>query len=319
MTRSSRWRLGAALALATLGLAATPALRSDAATPTLNANTAILRPHGYYYGAQGVANNPSPGRLIYHGGPTMRTGSTNYLIFWQPSGSYMSPTYKTLLQRYFNDVGGSSFYGLMTQYYDRGGTIQNSSNLGGVWTDTSAYPSGTLSDANIETEIGKAMTANGWTGGINHEFFVYYARGENACSSHVGGCAFSTWCAFHWISQINGQWTLYANMPYVGTNLPNCGNQSSTGQLYPGPNGDRDADSEISVSSHEEFETVTDPLDHFTSSYNGWLDAKGFEIGDKCAYYYGTLGSDGGNVTVGSDRYLVQQEWSNKVNYCALQ
>jgi hypothetical protein len=63
---------------------------------------------------------------------------------------------------------------------------------------------------------------------------------------------------------------------------------------------------------------VTDPIDHF-NSYLAWLDRSGYEIGDKCAYYYGTLGSDGGNVTVNSHRYLVQQEWSNRANNCALQ
>jgi hypothetical protein len=243
----------------------------------------------------------------------MRTGSTNYLIFWQPTGSYMSPTYQSLIHRYFTDVGGSAFYGLMTQYHDSGGNIQNNSNLGGTWTDTSPYPSSTLSDRNIESEIGKAMTANGWTGGLNHEFFVYYSRGENACSNHVGGCAFQVWCAFHWFTKINGQYVLYANMPYVGTNLAACGNQTANH----GPNHDPDADSEISVSSHEEFETVTDPIDHY-NAYTAWRDAQGYEIGDKCAYYYGSIGGDGGNLSIGSDRYLVQQEWSNAANYCAL-
>jgi hypothetical protein len=315
MLHSARRRFSVVAALCAVAFTAIPVLHASAADAA-PVKGPFLGTHDYYYQHAGAA--PVTGPLVYHGGATMRTGSTNYLIFWQPSGSFMSPTYKTLLPRYFRDVGGSNFYGLMTQYYDRGGNIQNSSSLGGVWTDTTAYPSTTLSDANIEAEIGRAMTQNGWTGGINHEFFVYYGKNEQACSNHVGGCAFQVWCAFHWISQINNQWVLYANMPYVGTNLSACGNQSPGGVLYPGPNNDRDADSEISVTSHEEFETVTDPIDHF-NSYLAWLDRSGYEIGDKCAYYYGTLGSDGGNVTVNNDRYLVQQEWSNRANYCALQ
>lgn len=315
MMRSSRWRVGIAGAVAAVGLAATPALHSAAASPA--PGSFVLRPHGYY---QQRGEQPVTGPLVWSGGPTMRAGSTNYLIFWQPSTSYMNPTYQGLLTRYFNDVGGSAFYGLLTQYYDWGGLIQNSSTLGGTWTDTSPYPSRVLTDANIEAEIGKAMAANGWTGGLNHEFFVYYGRGELMYSAHVGGLSFfgaSGFCAFHWFTRINGQYVLYANMPYVGTDLSACGDQSATGQLYPGPNGDADADSEISVTSHEQFETITDPIDNITA-YTGWRDLQGYEIGDKCAYYYGPLGADGGNVTVGADRYLVQQEWSNAAHYCAL-
>lgn len=316
MISSSRWRLALGVGIAMLSLTVTP-LHSAASSPAATGSF-VLRTHDYY--THQVANNPITGPLLWSGGPTMRTGSTNYLIFWQPSGASMSPTYKTLLTRYFTDVGGSSFYGLLTQYHDSGGAIQNSSSLGGTWTDTAPYPGRVLTDANIEAEIGKAMTANGWTGGLNHEFFVYYGKGELAYSGHVGGLSFygtTGWCAFHWFTKINNQWVLYSNMPYAGTNLSACGTQSSTGQPYPGPNSDRDADSEISVTSHEHFETVTDPIDNYTP-LTGWRDTQGYEIGDKCAYYYGPLQADGGNVTVGSNRYLVQQEWSNAVSYCAL-
>src|SRR5262249_52990646 len=59
----------------------------------------------------------------YHGGPVMHT-SNAYLIFWLPKGYTYEPVggsnahFQALMQRYFRDIGGSSFYGLLTQYWD---------------------------------------------------------------------------------------------------------------------------------------------------------------------------------------------------------
>jgi hypothetical protein len=46
--------------------------------------------------------------LSYHGGPVMVDSVTTYAIFWEPTGSYVSPTYNSLILQYFNDVGGVS-------------------------------------------------------------------------------------------------------------------------------------------------------------------------------------------------------------------
>src|SRR5207244_1675907 len=59
-------------------------------------------------GAPGAAASAvGTSNLTYHGGPVERTSSTNYAIYWQPAGSYMSPNYQALLNRYFTDIGGS--------------------------------------------------------------------------------------------------------------------------------------------------------------------------------------------------------------------
>jgi hypothetical protein len=35
--------------------------------------------------------------LIYHGGPVMAGTSKDYAIFWEPTGSYVSPNYNSLI------------------------------------------------------------------------------------------------------------------------------------------------------------------------------------------------------------------------------
>src|SRR5438128_981797 len=59
----------------------------------------------------------STSNLVFYGGPVMLT-TTSYTIFWEPSGHSTSSTYKTLINRFFADVGGSGLYNVMTQYHD---------------------------------------------------------------------------------------------------------------------------------------------------------------------------------------------------------
>lgn len=79
--------------------------------------------------------------LVYHGGPVMRSPVT-YAIFWQPPGSTPFPYgYEAGIQRFFQDVGGTPFYNIVTQYGDSSGQpAPNAVSFGGSWTDTNAFP-----------------------------------------------------------------------------------------------------------------------------------------------------------------------------------
>lgn len=249
---------------------------------------------------------PTP--LQYNGGLVQQAGTTDFAVFWEPTGSTVSASYNGLLTRFFNDIGGSSLYGVASQYYQGSNQqhIVNSAHLGGTWVDTSAYPSSSLSDADIQAEAKKAIAANNWATGINTEVFVFLAKGENECDPS-GACSFSTFCAYHGTFNQNGATQPYAVMPYAGTNLSGCGTQGE-----PSPNNDQDSDAEISITSHELMETVTDP------NLDAWFDVTGSEIGDKCAYDYGSPAADGHNITMGGHPYIVQQEFSNAKLGCAL-
>lgn len=238
--------------------------------------------------------------LSYHGGPVMAGASKDYAIFWEPTGSYVSPGYNSLIERYFGDVGSSGLYHNNSQYTNSKGKAPTSSSLGGSWVDTSAYPSGTLSDAQIQQEATKAISKNGWTANIHNNFFVFTAKGENICTGF--GCSFSSWCAYHG----NFGKTIYDTMPYVGTSLGTCWTGGKS------PNNNVDADAVINVTSHEQMEAATDP------HLNAWYDSSGSEIGDKCAWTFGHVNADGSNVTWNGHEYIVQQEWDNHVSGCVL-
>jgi hypothetical protein len=95
------------------------------------------------------------------------------------------------------------------------------------------------------------------------------------------------------------------------------------------PGGDAYATMAIDFTSHEMFESITDPLYSpigIGQPTSGWFDdaanardhGEG-EIGDLCFTNFGSIGGDGGNVTLNhGDRYLVQTEWSNLTNRCSL-
>ena len=73
----------------------------------------------------------------------------------------------------------------------------------------------------------------------------------------------------------------------------------------------------VSVIAHELEETNTDP------DLNAWYDRRGYENADKCAWTFGTqsqLPSGAAyNVSFGSSKFLIQQNWVNAGGgYCAM-
>src|SRR6185369_13961826 len=82
------------------------------------------------------------------------------------------------------------------------------------------------------------------------------------------------------------------------------------------PNNNAGVDGMISVLTHELEEANTDP------DINAWLDSRGAENADKCAWTFGatTTMSNGAqyNMTIGTRKYLIQQNWVNAGSgYCA--
>jgi hypothetical protein len=244
----------------------------------------------------------SSNNLVYNGGPVEHAASTNYAIFWEPSltasVNSVSPTYNSLISRFLTDIGGSSLYGLATQYYQVSGgvtqNIVNSSTFGGSIVDTSMYPGPVLTDAEIQAEVTKVMAAKGWTGGIGHEFFVFTAKNEISCAG--AECSNAVFCAYHSSFVSGSQEVLYADQPYTGTTPAGCNTPSS-------PNNDLDADSTINVVSHELMETVTDPS--VGDNNLAWVDTSGQEIGDKCNFTFGPTNSAGADLVANGHPYIV--------------
>jgi hypothetical protein len=274
----------------------------------------VVPSHGHAAGRLG-----SSGNLTYHNGPVMHTNSVR-AIYWIPSGYSVSANYRSVIDGFFANVAGdsgktSNVYYSDTQYYDLSAPIAYSSSFSGSVIDTNAFPASgcrdsytsvCLSDSQLQSEISRVIKANVWSTGLGTEYFIFTPKNVGSCFG--SSCAYSYFCAYH--SQIgNGSTaTLYANMPYAAFVPSACGSGQS-------PNAD-DADSTINVTSHEHNETITDPLG------TAWYDRRGNENGDKCAWNFGhPLGSTGSgsyNQAIGSGRYYLQQEWSNRSSGCVL-
>ena len=235
------------------------------------------------------------GVLVYHTGGSVMPYQLVYLIFWAPAHlqnggtTGFSAKYGTVNYLHPAWVPSDGLLNLATQYYQTiGGVttyILNAGYFAGVYVDSGAYPASgctdtatpgnCITDAQIQTEIAHVMTVNGWTGGMNKIFILFTSSGEGSCFTGSSSCAYTSYCAYHGYFSSGGQNVIYANMPYA--NPPTC----QTG-VETSPNGDALADAETSPTVHEQIEAATDPL------LNAWFDASGNEIGDLCAYNYGT-------------------------------
>ena len=83
------------------------------------------------------------------------------------------------------------------------------------------------------------------------------------------------------------------------------------------PNGNFEADDGVNLIAHELMEMQNDPLGV------GWYDSLGFQSEEKCAWKFGptTTLANGAQVNQTWDNvnWLVQLNWSNKINGCAQQ
>ena len=244
----------------------------------------------------------------------MHTTKT-YEIYWLPSGYQFEgfpgsdTSYENLTTRFLTDLGGSSYYNIVSQYYDRSnGSVLDASTFGGSYLDTNPYPSNTPSGQEIANEVLAAMRANGWTAGLNHLFLIFTASG-------IYSNAATDYCAFHtYTYSSNSQPVVYAYIPdfYSLTSYGiGCTLQGTI--LGLSPNLDPWADAAISSMSHEIFEAVTDPL------LNAWGTDES-EIGDRCNTAFGPLvNALGADIELKGHYYRVQEEWSNYNDGCVLQ
>jgi hypothetical protein len=259
--------------------------------------------------------------LVYHGGPVMHT-NTVYAVYWVPPGYSVSPGYESVINGYFRnlavDHSSSNVYWAGTQYYDGSGNVEQQSSFAGTILDndplptsgcSDRYTSVCLTDGQLRQELANVVPAG--SANVNTEFFLFTASGIGSCFG--SSCAFTQYCAYHSSFSSNGSTIVYANMPYANT-APSYG--TGTCDSGQSPNGDVSADAELNLVSHEHNESITD------WGGNAWYDNRGYEDGDKCAWTFGTaLGGASGaayNQQIGTGRYYLQQEWSNKSSGCVL-
>jgi PKD repeat protein len=301
----------------------------------------------------------SNGNLDYHSGPVMRS-SAPYLIFWEPAGEAIGAATKSVLESYFADVAADSgkssdVYGVDRQFTDGAGFADYKQQFSSaqVIVDTQPYPTSNncsstsasyptcLTDAQLTSEIARLVAVNGLpTAGASSAselgqnapiYFVVLPADVNECSA-TANCADNKFCAYHSAFTDGGSRVLYASIPTLDAALSPKACQADGNAAVQAPNGDQVGDVTLKYLSHEDSETITDPL-----GSGWWNSASGFEDGDNCNVsgafnpnggtnpnaFTPTLGGSAAagtlyNQSINSDRYYIQSEWSNGDVNCQL-
>jgi len=265
------------------------------------------------------------GVLTYQGGPIM-TGESLYAIFWVPAtlqtgaATSLSAKYETVAKQFLGDYPYHGIANNSTQYYSTPPTkyFTATGGLAGFYIDKDAYPASgctdsvtpgnCITDAQLQAEIRKVMTLKGWTPSLKKMFLVFTSTGEGSCfDSTSSSCAYTSYCAYHGYFGSTSAPTIYANQPYADPNY--C---YYTG-VQTDPSGDIPSDANVNVASHEITEANTDP------ELDAWWDtSNGEEIGDLCAWTFGTNTWDSAkaNQMWNGRFYELQLEYDNHTSSC---
>ena len=278
-----------------------------------------------------VASASGQQPIVDNGGPVMHGPVQAILVFWLPSGLHYDTNtnsatgdtlYESTIASFFNNLSGSSYFGILSQYPGVCGVPTATQNcFGGISAktivDTIPYGhsgdlSDPLTDQNIRDELNRLIAdpTNQLAGfdPLSTEFFVYIAAHiqictpSDGCSFHLNNFDIGGWCAYH---SFSGSF-VYAVLPQDDSLGIGCHMGISNS-----PHG-RIPDREIVATSHELFESVSDP------QLNAWVNPDASEIGDNCNQNTGPKAGDGSNVTLNNNPFVVQEIWSNDDDACVL-
>ena len=204
-----------------------------------------------------------------------------------------------------------------------GGCTVGSADATGIYKDGSGYDA-CVDDDQLIAETERVVAANHVPIDLSHMYVLYLPKHVESCfnasdttvSPATNACTINhypsaAYCAYHSMAPSG---MVYGNLPfpiYQGSVPFTCGSNSNRNfGVIETPNGNPDADTETSPTSHEIMEAITDP-----DVSTGWYDDFGFENGDECAYVYGpSAGKPGAlyNQTIHNHHYLTQEEFSNQ-------
>jgi hypothetical protein len=298
--------------LAAAGVLSTGFTASAARSSGQVAKRSIMRPLGYKPvkpGRPTRTNNLKYGGGV--GGIGVETAPKVYLVLWGSQWTGNDPSgEQSLLTSFFSSVGGSSWLRSVTQYCQgvaigtvfcngagtaAGGGVTFSSGTS-VWADgASAAPSQPSQSQLAGEAIRAAQHFNNTASGSNNTTQYVIATATGNSSSGFG----TQYCAWHSSTSSSYGTIAYTNLPYITDAGSSCGaNFNNLG-----------AKAGITiVEGHELAETITDQYPN-----GGWLDSRGAENGDKCAWISSGQGASA-TVSFGSASFPVQSLWSNAFN-----
>jgi hypothetical protein len=266
-------------------------------------------------------------------------------IYWNPAGHPIPAAYQSIINGYLRGVAADSgkhtnVFSTLPDYFGSNGAIRYRVSLGASISDTNPLPpsgctvatndrtkiyadgsgyDACLDDNQIAAETHNVVNSHRLPVNLGHVYVMFLPQhvescfypgstttGANACTvNHHRSAAY---CAYH--SMASGG-MVYGNLPFpvYGSNIGSTCSSDARFPTVQAPNGNPDADTEVSLTSHEIMEAITDP-----DTSTGWYDSSGYENGDECAYVFGqTQGTPGAlfNQTINGKHYLTQEEFSN--------
>ena len=319
----------------------------------VNGHPISLMPHGAAKGSRGGSTGGAV--LLNHNGPVL-SAAAPHVIYWAPSGHPIAGNSQALVNRYLTDVAAVSsstaknasstnVYSVLAQY---GSPYNQSFGSASAVLDTNPYPAketgcklatgmtACVNDSALQAEITRLITAGrlpapGTPGaGTTPVYFMITPVDVNVCAS--GGCASTSFCAYHTYFTSGGSDVLYASVPFSVFASSSKGCQTDGTPTYLTPSGTYSGDEAYNVAddlSHELSEVITDPL------INAWYSGNGYEVADLCEAYaatadtskgvsplaYAPAFTDAGGGTydqlIHGDEYYNQTEYSNSAGQCA--
>jgi hypothetical protein len=281
--------------------------------------------------------------VIYHGGPVVH-GLTTYALFWDPQAAFDAST-ENLISGYLANIADDSgsddnVFSIAAEYGDStGGAAQYSQTFGGAFVDSDPYPSAgncaastsiastCLYDSQEVSEIESFAAAHNLPTGLSDVYIVLTPDTVVTCIDASSQCSNNSYCSFHSYASDGSSTLLYIDIPFTLLNsaatAKTCQNDGNAAVQT--PNGDPGfGDVALKALSHEELETITDPL------LNAWYDASDNEVADLCNGISWNPDSflpvEGGNAaqgtlwnqTINGSHYYLQGAWSNETGGCEL-
>lgn len=239
-----------------------------------------------------VISSSGGSNLKYNGGPVITNSIPVQPVYW--GATITNGDLQSGLSSFYNSYNMSSVYSpIATQYYNsqRTKVTQSLQYVTPAVDTTTASVSNPISNPTaILNEIGKAVGASNIQSGAYYPLYTDIPRGS------------ANYCAFHGSGTINGISITYGFFFSLANDSGCTANNSSISLSTT-------TQSVINVTAHEFVEMITDP------NLNAWYDARGYEIGDKCAWKF--KGTETLTGVTPNPTFLLQGEWSNAITNCA--
>jgi len=282
--------------------------------------------------------------IIYHGGNLgdgaigVETMPAVYLVYWGTEWAtgfttpdddgtlYSSKTLQNYVNSFMDNVGGSPWAAVQTQYcrnVPAGATscagipgadyITNpKKQLKGIWTDPTPVPDDIITLGLAENLVDDPLAMEAMRASAHFQYdpqatYIILTPPRPIATGQPVYCGYHTQTTS--INGLGNPYRIqYAFIPFQNKNWPalgtsGCGKHFVNAQSNAFGNGIFDGYS--MVVGHEYSEAVTDP-DNFFANQDGWNDATGSENADKCAWI------ETQNIALGGHQYAIQPTWSNE-------